>query len=78
MLRIKNGVVLVYDDILSENADVSITCPKNALFYLVTNDQENMEKTIKTEGDEKLVTLLAENMNQVAVSAPAAFNIVEP
>lgn len=78
MLRIKNGVVLVYDDILSENADVSITCPKNALFYLVTNDQENMEKTIKTDGDEKLVTLLAENMNQVAVSAPAAFNIVEP
>lgn len=78
MLRIKNGVVLVYDDILSGNAYVSITCPKNALFYLVTNDQENMEKTIKADGDEKLVTLLAENMNQVAVSAPAAFNIVEP
>ena len=37
-----------------------------------------MEKTIKADGDEKLVTLLAENMNQVAVSAPAAFNIVEP
>lgn len=46
--------------------------------FLVTNDQENIEKIIKTDGDEKLVTLLAENMNQVAVSAPATFNIVEP
>lgn len=46
--------------------------------FLVTNDQENIEKIIKTDGDEKLVTLLAENMNQVAVSATATFNIVEP
>ncbi|MGN1086474.1 MAG: hypothetical protein ACI4Q5_05525 [Porcipelethomonas sp.] len=46
--------------------------------FLFTNDQENIEKIIKTDGDEKLVTLLAENMNQVAVSATATFNIVEP
>lgn len=78
MLRIKNGVVLVYDDTLSKNADVSITCPKNALFYLVTNDRNNIEKTMQISGDKKLVTLLAENMNQIPVSGPVTFNIIEP
>ncbi|MDO5559813.1 MAG: alkyl sulfatase dimerization domain-containing protein [Oscillospiraceae bacterium] len=78
MLRIKNGVVLVYDDTLSDEADVSITCPKNALFYIVTNDQDNMAKAIHIEGDTKLVTLLAENMNQVPVMGTVPFNIIEP
>ena len=78
MLQIKNGVVLVYKDTLSDKADVSVTCPKNALFYIITNDQENMAKTLKVEGNAKLVALLAENMNQVPVSGPSAFNIIEP
>ncbi len=78
MLRIKNGVVLVYDDTLSKAADVSITCAKNALFLIVTNNQENMAKAIQAEGDTKLLTLLAENMNQVPVSSPVPFNIIEP
>ena len=78
MLQIKNGVVLVYEDTLSDKADVSVTCPKNALFYIITNDQENMAKTLKVEGNAKLVALLAENMNQVPVSGPSAFNIIEP
>ena len=78
MLRIKNGVVLVYKDTLSQNADVSITCPKNALFYLVTNDQKNMEKTMQISGDKELVALLAENMNQIPVTSPVTFNIIEP
>ena len=78
MLQIKNGVVLVYEDTLSDKADVSVTCPKNALFYIITNDQENMAKTLKVEGNAKLVALLAENMNQVPVSGTPAFNIIEP
>ena len=78
MLQIKNGVVLVYKDTLSDKADVSVTCPKNALFYIITNDQENMAKTLKVEGNANLVALLAENMNQVPVSGPSAFNIIEP
>ena len=78
MLQIKNGVVLVYEDTLSDKADVSVTCPKNALFYIITNDQENMAKTLKVEGNANLVALLAENMNQVPVSGPSAFNIIEP
>ena len=78
MLRIKNGVVLVYNDLLDEEADVSITCPRHALFYLISNDRENMERALQIDGDEKLVALLAENMNQLPISGPATFNIIEP
>ena len=35
MLQIKNGVILIYEDTLRENADVSVACPKNALLYLL-------------------------------------------
>ena len=78
MLRIKNGVLLVYQNTQSDAADVSITCPKNALFYIITNDQENIEKALKIEGNKKLVTLLAEHMNQVPAVGPIPFNIIEP
>ena len=78
MLRIKNGVVLVYENAQSDTAEVSISCPKNALFYLITNDQEEVAKAVRIEGNAELVTLLAENLNQVPVSGPAAFNIIEP
>ena len=78
MLRIKNGVLLVYQNTQSDSADVSITCPKNALFYIITNDQENIEKALKIEGNKELVTLLAEHMNQVPAVGPIPFNIIEP
>ena len=44
MLRVKNGVLLVYADTLSDDADVSISCPKNALFAILTNNQETVAK----------------------------------
>ncbi|MGN1231588.1 MAG: alkyl sulfatase dimerization domain-containing protein, partial [Anaerotignum sp.] len=78
MLRIKNGVLLVYENTKADGADVSITCPKNALFSMLTNDKENMAKTIRTEGKAELVTLLAENLNQFSFSAVNPFNIIEP
>ncbi|MBU5449141.1 alkyl/aryl-sulfatase [Acetivibrio sp. MSJd-27] len=78
ILRIKNGVLLVYENAQSDAADVSITCPKNALFYLLTNNQENMAKAMKAEGKAELVTLLAEHMNQVPVSGKSTFHIIEP
>ena len=78
MLHIRNGVLIVYEDTRSDFADVFITCPKNALFYIITNNRENMKKTIKVEGNTELVKLLAENMNQVPVSEGSTFNIIEP
>ena len=78
MLRIKDGVLLVYENTQSDAADVSVTCPKNALFYIITNNRENFAKTMKIEGKAELVTLLAENMNQVPVAGGSFFNIIEP
>ena len=58
MLRVKNGVLLVYADTLSDDADVSITCPKNALFAILTNNQETVAKAVKVEGSAELLTLM--------------------
>ena len=78
MLRVKNGVLLVYADTLSDDADVSITCPKNALFAILTNNQETVAKAVKVEGSAELLTLMMENMNQVPITGTNPFNIIEP
>ena len=78
MLRVKNGVLLVYADTLSDDADVSITCPKNALFAILTNNQETVAKAVKVEGSAELLTLMMENMNQFPITGTNPFNIIEP
>ena len=78
MLRVKNGVLLVYADTLSDDADVSITCPKNALFAILTNNQETVAKAVKVEGSAELLTLMMENMNQLPITGTNPFNIIEP
>lgn len=78
MLRVKNGVLLVYADTLSDDADVSITCPKNALFAILTNNQETVAKAVKVEGSAELLTLMMENMNQLPITGSNPFNIIEP
>ena len=78
MLRVKNGVLLVYADTLSDDADVSITCPKNALFAILTNNQETVAKAVSVEGSAELLTLMMENMNQLPITGTNPFNIIEP
>ena len=78
MLRVKNGVLLVYADTLSDDADVSITCPKNALFAILTNNQETVAKAVKVEGSAELLTLMMGNMNQLPITGTNPFNIIEP
>ena len=78
MLRVKNGVLLVYENALSDEADVSITCPKNALFAILTNNSETVAKAVKVEGNAELLTLLMENMNQFSIVGTSPFNIIEP
>jgi len=78
MLRVKNGVVLVYENTLSDQADVSITCPKNALVAILTGNQETVSKAIQVEGNEELLTLMMENMNQFPLTGTIPFNIIEP
>ncbi|MBQ8164321.1 MAG: MBL fold metallo-hydrolase [Clostridia bacterium] len=77
MIRIKNGVVLHYENSESENPDISLTCPKNALFYILQNNQEGVSKAIKVEGDSELLKLFMSNMNQISTES-MNFNIIEP
>lgn len=77
-LRMKNGVMLVYTDILADDADISITCPRIALLAILNNQAETVAKAVQVEGDAQLLTLMMENMNQFSLAADPTFNIVEP
>ena len=78
MLRFKNGVILTYEDTLSENPNLSITGPKNALFYFVQGNLKGIGQAMKVEGDQNLLELIVTNMNQFDTTDAAAFNIIEP
>ncbi len=76
MVQVKNGVLLVYENTLGEEVDASVTCPKNALLYLLANQADAFAQAAQIEGDAQLLTMLAENLNEF--SGFAGFNIVEP
>ena len=78
VLRIKNGVILLYTDTLSDHADLSITCPKNALLLLLQGDFERVQKTMKLEGDTEIVEILMKNLIVFADPVNSNFNIIEP
>lgn len=77
-LRVKNGVVLVYENVKAEGAEVSITCPKNALLLLLQRNTEAFAQVAKLEGNTELFAEFVNNLNQFSMGAPANFNIVEP
>ena len=78
MLQIKNGVLLIYEDALGEDADVSVTCPKNALLYLLQGNAEAFGQVAKIDGDAELLKLFASNLNALSSIGFSGFNIVEP
>lgn len=78
MLQIKNGVLLIYENALGEHADVSVSCPKNALFYLLKGNMEAFQQAAQIEGDLSLLSLFSANLNQLTNSVVADFNIIEP
>ena len=77
VLHIKNGVLLVYENTRREDADVSLTCPKNALLYILQNNKEGLS-ALPMEGNADLIFLLAENMDQFSLAGINPFNIIEP
>ena len=80
VLHAKNGVTgLVYENTRREDADVSITCPKNALLYILMNNVRGAPGR-RTHGGQlvELITLFAQSMNQVPVQGTVPFNIIEP
>lgn len=77
MLRIKNGVILVYEDTRSEDAEVSIACPKNAFLILIQGNVEQFKGIAKVEGDRELFNLFVENLTELDNSTQF-FDIIEP
>ncbi len=76
-LHVKNGVLLVYENTHLEDAAASITCPKNALLYILQGNVRALD-AVPVQGDAALITLLAQSMNQVPVQGTVPFNIIEP
>ena len=78
LLRVKNGVLLRFAGTGAPEADLSITGPKNALFYLIRNQAEEFAQAATVTGDQALLTTLMESMNQLDLTKAPTFNIVEP
>lgn len=78
MLQVKNGVVLVYEDAQAESADITITCPKNAMFLILQNKPENLAQAARIEGNVELLKLFMDHLNQFSMSESMPFNIIEP
>lgn len=78
MVRVKNGVVLYYENGISETPDISVTCPKQALFLVLQNNMEALNKYAKIEGNKELLGLFMSNLNQINTSETSSFNIIEP
>ena len=78
MLQIKNGVLLIYEDAWGEDADVSVTCPKNALLYLLQGNADAFGQVANIDGDAELLKLFASNLNALSSIGFSGFNIVEP
>lgn len=78
LLRLKNGSLLRFADTTADEADLSITAPKNALFYLIRGQAEDFAQYATVTGSQDLLTLLMDNMNQLDLTNAPTFNIAEP
>ena len=61
-----------------DDAEVSVTCPKNALMLLMGKNIEAFTKAAKIKGDSELLEMLVNSLNQLDAASFAGFNIVEP
>lgn len=78
LLRVKNGVLLCFRGIQAEESDVTITCPKNALFLILKNNAEAVAQAVQVEGDGALLTRFVENLTAFDTGGSPDFNLVEP
>lgn len=78
MLQIKNGVLLDYENTLGKDADISISCPKNALLYLLSGNIDHFISVANISGNIDALKLFTTNLTQIKASEFAGFNIIEP
>lgn len=78
MLHFNNGALLQYANVNFDDADLTITCPKNALVLILQRDMEKISASMKLEGDVSKLELIVNNLNQFDAAGNADFNIIEP
>ncbi len=78
MLQVKNGVVLLYDDYQDAEAELTVSCPKQALLLLLQQNYEGFAALATMERDATQLEKLTENLNQFALLTTNNFNIIEP
>jgi len=78
MVHFKSGVMLVYTDRLSADADVTLECPKNALLLILQRNLDGLQKVAKIEGNMEYISLIIDNITEFSFSSPANFNLIEP
>lgn len=76
-LHFVNGVLL-YTEGTAEDAELQISCPKNALLYILQGNADGVAQSMQIEGDTALLNLILENMNEFSLSSIEGFNIIEP
>lgn len=78
MLHFNNGALLIFEGINDSKADVTVTCPKNAMLLILQNNMEAFAQIAKIEGNKNILENFALNMNQLSKSDIDKFNIIEP
>ena len=78
MIHFNNGALLQYANTNSDDADLTITCPKQALALILQKDMNKINASMKLEGDASKLELIINNLNQFDTAGAAGFNIVEP
>ena len=78
MLHIKNGVLLHYENNHSEDAEIELVCPKNALLLMLRGQYDEFAKVAKIEGDAEVLKQYVASLNQLSKEKIGKFNIIEP
>ena len=74
MVQLKNGAMLTFENCKLKEAELTITCPKNALLYILQGNKEGAMRVMKIEGKREWFDLIVDNI----MVASADFNIIEP
>ena len=78
LVHFNNGALLQYANMNSDDAELTVTCPRKALALIIQKDMDKIKASMKLEGDTSKLELIVNNLNQFDSAGNAKFNIVEP
>lgn len=77
-IQVKNGVLLHYENTIDEDAELTVTCSKKALLYVLQGNVDAFGEVAKIEGTTEGLEKIMNNMINFFDEDVNAFNIVEP